>query len=436
MSKILHESLYSFKSSRIVSLLIVFVVAISCFLSTFSYSIYREIQNDVINFSEKNIETQYYRLGDNFIDEYEQNFKSSENYIAKLKGLYHSLSNSDDFKYYELHSNTINLYNAVPDNKFLKSYSTGNFDMSIIKVDESLTIYQVNGIYVGDNVFSDFQLNLDEGVIFNQEDYKLEKALNTKEIPVILGAEYKEFYNIGEYILASAFPVDEVKLKIVGFLTANSYVNMGNGTITLLDRFIILPSFDFNSYQTSEDFTSIYRSLYYIKTDGVIASKYDANTMQTVMNDICSDLDIFPYYYVVGATNQPSYLLGLDMSSMLKILKSITLFIFSFSFIIVSIFTLITIKRNLKYYAILSVNGFTYKDIKTLIVLQPLYIFLGALIISAFIQSFISQYLRIDFYWDGYLILLVVLIVLSVIVGLIGIINLKKYDISMYLRKR
>ena len=211
---------------------------------------------------------------------------------------------------------------------------------------------------------------------------------------------------------------------------------MGNGTITLLDRFMILPSFDFNSYQTSEDYTSIYRSLYYIKTDGVIASKYDANTMQTIMNDICSELDIFPYYYVIGATNQPSYLLGLDMSSMLQILKSITLFIFSFSFIIVSIFTLITIKRNLKYYAILSVNGFTYKDIKTLIVLQPLYIYLSSLIISVFMQSFISQSLRIDFCWDGYLILLIVLIVLSVVVGLMGIINLNKYDISMYLRKR
>lgn len=436
MNRVLHESLYCFKSSKIVSMLIVFVVTISCFLCTFSYSVYQDIKNDVVDFSNQNIKMQYYRLGDNFYNEYEQSLKSSENYIAKLKSLHHSLINSNDFKYYELHDNIISLLNFIPDNKFLDLYSTGDFENSILKIDNSLTVYQVNGIYVGSNVFTDFNLTLQEGNYFSDSDYQLENALANKEIPVILGAEYKEYYEIGDAMSANAFPVDEVKLRIVGFLNPNSYVNMGNGSITLLDRYIILPSFNFDSYQTSEEFTSIYRSLYYIKTGGVIASKYEANVMQEIINDICSNLDIFPYYYVIGATNQPSYLLGLDMNSMVEILKSVTFFIFSFSFVIVTFFTLITVKRNLKYYSILSVNGFTYREIKFLILLQPTYVFSFALIISLFIYKICSNFLRIGFYWKVYLYLFIILIMLSFVIGFIGIRNHKKYDISTYLRKR
>lgn len=436
MNKLFHESLHCFKSTKIISLLIIFVVSISCFLSIFSFGIYQELKKDVADFSVQNIETQYYRLGDNFYNEYEQNLKASENYVAKLKNLYYSLTNATEFKYYEIYNNTVSLMNYIPNNKFLESYSSGDYETSIIRVDESLTVFQVNGIYLGNNVFQDFNLSLQDGDYFKKEHYNLENSLLSGEIPVILGSEYKEFYKIGDYIDACVFPVDEVKLKVIGFLETNSYVNIGNGYVKLLDRYIILPSFDFNTYQTGEEYTSIYRSLYYVKTDGVIACNCDANTIQKVINNICSDLDIFPYYYVIGATNQPSYFLGLDMETMLVILKTMVIFIISFSIIIVTIFNLITVKRNIKYYSILLVNGFTYNNIKGLILLQPIYIFSTSSVISFIIYKIISYYLRMDFYLEIFIFAFIALILISCLVGFLGMKSLNKYDISVHLRKR
>ena len=96
------------------------------------------------------------------------------------------------------------------------------------------------------------QINVEEGSLFKDENYKY---VSGDTIPVLLGFNYKKFYQLkdtfyGNYML---FPPNS-KFKVIGFLEKDTKVlNINESDYTSLDNFIILPSVilnNSNAYQS------------------------------------------------------------------------------------------------------------------------------------------------------------------------------------------
>ena len=71
-------------------------------------------------------ETQYYQLVDNLLGEYEEDFLKNKDALAKLKMMYHMLSNNSDFEYLEMYNNPIVLIGENIRDEFLYRYEEGD----------------------------------------------------------------------------------------------------------------------------------------------------------------------------------------------------------------------------------------------------------------------------------------------------------------------
>ncbi len=94
----------------------------------------------------------------------------------------------------------------------------------------------VKGLYVDKNYIDNFCLNIEKGRIFEDNEFE-----SYENIPIILGANYKGIYNIGdEFKFFDYFTKCERKLKVIGFLKRNSYHYL-NGFLGSLDDYVICP---------------------------------------------------------------------------------------------------------------------------------------------------------------------------------------------------
>lgn len=102
----------------------------------------------------------------------------------------------------------------------------------------------VRAINIDLNFVNNFEFKIDVGRYFSKEDFKSSNSLNT---PIILGSEYKKFFNLGDIIeYKNQYGGDIRKLKIVGFLEKNSIFISDENTINL-DSYVIFSLKDINN---------------------------------------------------------------------------------------------------------------------------------------------------------------------------------------------
>jgi hypothetical protein len=90
-----------------------------------------------------------------------------------------------------------------------------------------------------ETVFDEFDISMSEGRPFSVEEYT--SCDKTKPLPVILGAEYKEYFHLGDTIpISSGFGTEQV--IIIGFMEKNTlFVSSDRLEAYTLDRYIIAP---------------------------------------------------------------------------------------------------------------------------------------------------------------------------------------------------
>lgn len=438
MNKIYVETLFSIKANKFLSRLIIFVFSLCCFIGLFTVSLFETVNKDAQMFKEKFVDSKYYNIVDNFRGDAEMQFKMSENRLLRLKTMYYQLNNNSNFKYYDIFYQGLDILNKLPDAKFLNGYQKGGEThieghTGKDKNGNDITYYRVNSVFVGEGIFDDFNLKMYEGSWFSKNDYNYDNVNNSCIANVVLGYEYKDYYKVGDIIDARPLWTNCDKLKVIGILSQNTLICDTNGDITNTDRHVYFPSY--NSIEITEDDSSLI-SLYLCKTGGLLSSDLSSNEVQDIIIQISSEVNINPPFIVLGASNQPGFLLGIDINTLLNALKWISIFIIVFVCSIMSIFMIITIRRNLKYYSILSINGFTYKEIKIMIVLQPLLMCCWAFIFGSIISIIASYFSSMKNSMFGYLLMLVIIIFIVSVSSISAIYELKKHDLSTYLRKR
>ena len=340
----------------------------------------------------------YLNTGDLFEDA-GASFFNDRNWLAKLKAYNHRLHDSTEFKYLEIYDQPI-YCNEYKKDEFLQYYT---HDEEISKRGASVqtqdgdieSFYCLQAVWLGLEVFEQFNIQVKEGSLFQQKDYDY---VYGNDSVVLLGAEYEEFYQVGDTItLCFPFAAIDFKAKVIGILPSGSNIDRG-GRLINLDRRLIIPQYNIEEYPSGEKDQRFQECLYLNKNSGVIATKRGANSVQDIINKYNSELDIFPNYYVTGTTNQQSTILKNSLSQITEFTLQIVILFIVATTIFTFIYTYMKINKSKRYFAILLINGFTMKEILAIIMMEIISIYLIALSIGTPIGVFITLFFGITTY--------------------------------------
>ena len=279
------------------------------------------------NFQATYTKTEFYRISDKFIDEYE-NYDSPENYALLCD--WNKL----------LHASGVLTFIEISTQYF--TWQQGS----------AKSVCQ--GLYVGSNYFTEFPTTVTEGRLFAPEDFSYETG---DKLPVLLGANYRDDYYLGETFWAET-PFLYTEAYIIGFLPENT-VLYRDGALINIDSYVVAPMIDFLNVPAEEQPAT----LVYMKNLGLVKTGMTRNETQDYIYSISRRLGMPAVFYILGATNQQTGALGASMSDIVKI-SSIMLILFLLLVIaLMSFHVILKLRRNWNYYSVLYLMGFSSLEV-------------------------------------------------------------------------
>lgn len=202
-----------------------------------------------------------YQLVD--LEESTSSFIRNYEKVDRIKQFYNEMINSENYDYLEGIIQPVSIEEFKGDTIFYDEYAIENR--------KSTSEKRVKQVLLNDKIIEHTSLvdRIETGRIFNETDYiKTEK----NSIPVILGANYKEYYSIGEKLKARQMLGIKVEYEIIGFLKVDSSIVVRNHYISL-DSYIITPAYKVeNNPKNMEEL--MYQGFFYLqKVNGTVKLK-------------------------------------------------------------------------------------------------------------------------------------------------------------------
>jgi len=432
LNKIYTEIKFDKENKPLFYYLLLILLTVGLTVTSIGISIFYEIKAGTQKLEEKYSDYNYYGIYDNLVGEYEKIFFEEDNALTKLKSMESLLNKSQLFEYMEIYTQPVDIVKKIPD-YFLYGYETESDDRSIWQVTETdgtiKTYYNVKGLWIGKNIQNIFDLTCEEGNLFGQENYQF----NSDEIPVILGNDYKDIFKVGDIVQGNTMLNMDMNLKVIGILKKGAVVLYSNQIVNL-DRYILLPMVDTQKIPVTEEEASTQNMLLLMKINGEVKTKYSANEIQTEINNICKQAQITPASYVDGATNSQSYMFNISIEKISNMIFGLAAGLIVFAVISLITFILTKIEKNLHYYAILMISGFSLLDIQFIIVGTIVSIVMSAGFITTVISFSFLYLVQIS---EAFILPLIIICLLTILLtSVIALKKLKQYDICDFLRER
>lgn len=303
---------------------------------------------------------EYSILADCFFEDVEKELKAKPQYWDILREFNEWLHESEEFEYLEIreqHSVVVD-YHGREENHYM--YEAG--DEPRVEHWGDINFCNIKAIWLGEEVFPHFNLKVSEGRLFEtgEFDYYFDRA-SDEPLPVLMGANFRGDYQVGDIIQVSNFTM-QGKARVIGFLEEGSIV-MKMASVQCIDRYLVFPMIHvFGQPELPED-RGFFRSLYYEKNNGILYSGISLEDLQEMILEKCERLGIAGGYIVCGADNQPAADLGMGFDDAVKIIRHFAAGISVFSIAALLIYLMVKIKKSGRYYAILLINGFSQRDI-------------------------------------------------------------------------
>ena len=158
--------------------------------------------------------------------------KIYEQSLDELKKAYNDMTELD---YYEINSQFLEITNPKIEDKFLYGFEYGDTESW---EDANKTIYPTKCLQISKNCFDRFELEVEKGRIFSDDDMEYERS----KIPIIVGHEYNEVLDIGD-LLKGVYIQNEFTYEVIGVLGEGSNIDLGGQEVSL-DRYLVMPSFN------------------------------------------------------------------------------------------------------------------------------------------------------------------------------------------------
>ena len=221
-------------------------------------------------YQEKNdFEQQYFHLADlqNIQNDSLGQLLDQDNILERLNNFKQELKESEKFTFIEFLPNVVEFIGEWDKpNQLVNGYEYGaDLKNQTVHVNnKELLITPINCISMDQDAWDLYDLSLSEGNEFAGTDY----SLTEKKLPLILGSEFKEYYDIGDEIPLLYFS-EEWTGVVQGFLEDDEVINQDWNEYSL-DTRILVPSFKEMSDKIDED---LRKKITYAELEGDVVLK-------------------------------------------------------------------------------------------------------------------------------------------------------------------
>lgn len=356
-------------------------------------------------------------------DIYEDTFlKREEDFNSRVYSLYEKLRNSKDFSICSASDSNILIKDFCDNDKFY--YMPGDENKYDIDPYNNVrgVFSDLKGFYISDGFEEVFPLEVSGGRNFVKDDFELED-----NIPVILGAEYKSIYNIGDkFKYFDYMNKEERNIQVVGILKEDSYY-FDQADIITLDNRIICPM---ENLRFNENIGERFENL--INTALIITDDKESSLKE--IREYSSSLGL--YTFSMKSCKGAIQFLIEELTNECK--DSMFLNFVIFLFIAIGIITvqLNSIKERMKEYGIHLLIGASKKDIA----FRNFYsvsIYLGVgMLLGSYFEYFMNKNIYNFYTWDnrGIIILFVIYIILLFIISYIPYRKIRKLEVNNIIR--
>lgn len=349
----------------------------------------------------------------------DENVNSLE-YKKKDNELYNYLVNNEKFKYcIQVESNII-IKDFCDKDNFCYSIENKYINNPYDNINGKYS--NVKGLYVDKNYIDTFCLNIEKGRIFEDNEFE-----SYENIPIILGANYKGIYNIGdEFKFFDYFTKCERKLKVIGFLKRNSYHYL-NGFLSSLDDYVICPFIKIKDVDEDSDKYNAALGQAILVSDNI---SEDFNEIR----DKAIGLGVNNYSIFSATSDIEKVINNLEAGVRSALFKSILMILFIALGIIAVKYNQII--SNLKLYGIHLLLGASKKDI----IIRNLYSVLAYFVIGASIGVYFEYFRKCDltgYSYDYRILIGIVLIYLMVVIVIFYMLykKISKMEVNQIMRK-
>ena len=184
---------------------------------------------------------------------------------GKLKTFLSKLRETEEFSFFSLIEQPIYIYDKDHPDEFLDGYEDPTWDHNEEArfVLDGKDMAFVKAIQVSEKFFSEYDISVFEGSIFDTDDYNYDLKTNT--VPVLLGHAYIDYYKVGD-VLTGEYLTSDTTYIVKGFLEEGTKYWEGTD-FKSLDRFIVLPAF------ITEDSLPFAKAHLLQQTNGIIVSE-------------------------------------------------------------------------------------------------------------------------------------------------------------------
>lgn len=265
------------------------IILITCSLSTFGVLISqgKNINQKTTDYSDTYGKQTYYFTADGMTDlqYYEYVSDNVTDGYDKLLFFHQLLLKEKRIKYIDLIEQPVEIYGTEISDIFLDGYETGEAEYSIFDMDGE-NWYRTKSLQVSESFFNHFKIKTAFGRKFMEEDYLYQKE---KKIPVIIGNEYKKYFQIGDSIHCN-YLSDDITLEIVGILDSEQFFYDENEKeFKSCDRYIILPSMSSETVQYSDKIRLL------LQLNGTIVSDLGYPKIKEIYEELIKESHIEEY---------------------------------------------------------------------------------------------------------------------------------------------
>lgn len=282
----------------------------------------------------------------NATDNYSNMDINSTDYKKKLLSLYEYMNSNQSFDFFTAKSSNIIIKDFTDKDIFY--YDSNKYIINPYKnIDGQYS--NIKAIYIDKKYSDNFHLNVKTGSNFSDCDFN-----SSNGVPVILGAQYKKIYNIGDtFHIFDWFTKKEKEITVLGFLNENSYM-YNNGSILSLDDYIIYPMEQITDVNTDNDLYMFYLQ------DSLIHTDLNAESIGLIRKK-SNELNLYDYSIYSADKDITNLLTNLKLLAISSTLKmSLSIVFICASIVIVQ---LNQIKETIKEYGIHLMLGANKRDI-------------------------------------------------------------------------
>ncbi|MFW5436301.1 ABC transporter [Paenibacillus apiarius] len=427
MNMIFTEVGESIRRSRTASYFILFQIILLFFLVTILFLNYASLDRKTDQ-AQMLSSLNRYQLSDTLYNDGElRKLMSQPSFLTILKGFYTNLEENLDEKYIYAFTQPAKLLNYEDGNKeIFRSYYEEGKRIKPSMIDNIGPYYSIKAIQMNKQAIDHFQITVMDGQPFDIEDFK---NVNSKNIPVLLGYEYKNMYQVGD-VIKGKYLFEDFNFHVKGFVRVNSLVTTARRAELYLDRYIIMPAQHFIQFPADNASFKFQQKHYLQLVNGEIHSSNNGYVVRNKFEAIKKDSGFFDTQ-LLGANNPTYDLVFAAINEHTGLLSLIAAAVFIVCAI--SIFILMADKavENFKNFSVHFISGANMKHIFTY--------FLAEILVMAGLPgmaAIVFYKLLIDVHFAWYLILMtgcMIAIVLFTIIPVFA--KLKKLEISMFLKR-